>query len=171
MSLREDVQWLEDAADSMLHGALPVWPRTWTTKTGENLAALIQQLHQKRWDEYGAKAKAQMDAGRFLRDEQAARETNRILTAQLEAAQYVVETFRNPKCRGCGDMSGHLCACAWAAIRDALAAFDTACKEVGQMENTKREKFIPLAPNAPPKFNGGQRCDMAVGPCACGAWH
>lgn len=25
--------------------------------------------------------------------------------------------------------------------------------------------------NLPPRYNGGQRCDMLVGPCACGAWH
>ena len=34
-----------------------------------------------------------------------------------------------------------------------------------------KETFVPLSPDAEPRFNGGQRCDMESGPCACGAWH
>ncbi len=30
------------------------------------------------------------------------------------------------------------------------------------------EKFTEYLP---PRYNAGQRCDMLVGPCACGAWH
>lgn len=32
------------------------------------------------------------------------------------------------------------------------------------------ESFIPL-PTEITQTNGGQPCDMAAGPCACGAWH
>ena len=30
--------------------------------------------------------------------------------------------------------------------------------------------FIPL-PETVEIYNAGTRCDMALGPCACGAWH
>jgi hypothetical protein len=32
------------------------------------------------------------------------------------------------------------------------------------------DSFVPL-PLDSTQTNGGQRCDMAAGPCACGAWH
>ena len=32
-------------------------------------------------------------------------------------------------------------------------------------------EHVPRPADAPPRFNGGERCDMDVGPCACGAWH
>lgn len=34
----------------------------------------------------------------------------------------------------------------------------------------KTNSFVPL-PSHITKRNGGQTCDMAIGPCACGAWH
>jgi len=34
----------------------------------------------------------------------------------------------------------------------------------------ERSDFSPL-PEGTVRTNGGVRCDMAVGPCACGAWH
>lgn len=34
-----------------------------------------------------------------------------------------------------------------------------------------RRGVIPLKDTDPPRYNGGIRCDMLVGPCSCGAWH
>ncbi len=31
--------------------------------------------------------------------------------------------------------------------------------------------MVPRPADAPPKYNGGVRCDMDRGPCACGARH
>lgn len=32
-------------------------------------------------------------------------------------------------------------------------------------------KWMPWPSNEPVQFNGGQLCDMWIGPCACGATH
>ncbi len=42
------------------------------------------------------------------------------LRRENDRLRAAVDAIRNPKCEGCGDMSGHPCACAWAAFRKAL---------------------------------------------------
>jgi len=31
--------------------------------------------------------------------------------------------------------------------------------------------LVELLEEQKPKYNGGVKCDMTEGPCACGAWH
>ncbi len=38
------------------------------------------------------------------------------------------------------------------------------------MEESEIRKLIPM-PNGIIIFNNGESCDMAEGPCSCGAWH
>lgn len=85
MSLRDDVRWVRDAADSMLHGGLPSWPPAWTTREGEHLAMLVADLHA-RW--FGAAmdlAGAQGESKALRAEVDAERSTNERLTAEVEA--------------------------------------------------------------------------------------
>ncbi len=56
-------------------------------------------------------------------------------------------------------------------IVDAVVCSEHECRceraKNGRSDNTNN-KPMPLDRV---RFNGGQRCDMLVGPCACGAWH
>lgn len=42
--------------------------------------------------------------------------------------------------------------------------------EQPQEPEAPKNDFVPLEKGVV-RFNGGTQCDMAVGPCACGAWH
>ena len=85
MALRDDVRWVCDVADGLTVGALPIWPRGWSTKEGEKLAWLILILWRKYYD--ASMARIMLEARvRALEDNvDGLRETNQRLTDLLEA--------------------------------------------------------------------------------------
>jgi hypothetical protein len=48
--------------------------------------------------------------------------------------------------------------------------WNSARRDVGSYESGMFYGWRMLPPSEV-RYNGGQRCDMRVGPCSCGAWH
>jgi hypothetical protein len=84
MSLRDDARWIEDALDSILFGALPLWPPKWTTVTGQRIAAMVQRLYKQRTDAMLATSMHEMEKARLLAEIDGLRATNEKLTNMLE---------------------------------------------------------------------------------------
>lgn len=88
MSIREDMRWLVDATECMVHGASPTWPREWDTVTGKLLGTYLRVLHQ-RWVDTTMKNGVQAsEIARLKLDIDGLRATNEVLTD-------MVEGFRN----------------------------------------------------------------------------
>ena len=85
MSLRDDVRWVCDVAHGLTVGALPIWPRGWSTKEGEKLAWLVLILWRKYYDASMARIMLEARVRSLEGDVDGLRETNRILTDLLEA--------------------------------------------------------------------------------------
>lgn len=86
MSLRDDVRWVCDAADGFLYGALPGrLPAAWSTREGEKLAWLVLLLWRKYYDASMARIALEAQVRRLEDNLSGLRETNRILTDELEA--------------------------------------------------------------------------------------
>jgi hypothetical protein len=43
--------------------------------------------------------------------------------------------------------------------------------EAAGLTVVEREWIEAIPDSEAPRFNGGVRCDVVKGPCACGAWH
>jgi hypothetical protein len=84
MSLRDDVRWIEDALDSILLGALPLWPQKWTTVTGQRIAAMVQRLYRQRTEAMLATSAHEGEKARLLAEIDGLRTTNERLTNMLE---------------------------------------------------------------------------------------
>ncbi len=52
-----------------------------------------------------------------------------------------------------------------------MSIFPDGEKKMEAEARKRSEGMKPRPANAPPLYNGGVRCDMDEGPCACGAWH
>jgi len=84
MSLRDDVRWVCDVADGLTVGALPIWPREWSTKEGAKLAWLILILWRQYYDASMARIGMERQVRRLEGDVDGLRETNRVLTDLLD---------------------------------------------------------------------------------------
>lgn len=87
MSLRDDARWIEDALDSILFGALPLWPQRWSTVTGQRIAMMVQRLYKQRTDAMLATSMHEMEKARLLAEIDGLRATNEILTEQVETLE------------------------------------------------------------------------------------
>jgi hypothetical protein len=85
VSLRDDVRWVRDAADGLLIGALPGRLPAWSTKEGEQLAWLVLLLWRKYYDASMAHIALEAQVRRLEDNLSGLRDTNRILTDELEA--------------------------------------------------------------------------------------
>lgn len=87
MTLRDDVRWLRDVVDGMLVGWVFGRPPPWTTKEGEKLSELVQQLYRK-WYEKTTRVSVLEAENHQLRNEvDAQRWTNERLTERVEALE------------------------------------------------------------------------------------
>lgn len=86
MSTVDDLRWLEEMADTLLHGGLPGRVPL-TTKTGEKLQAHIVALRNKWFAEWRTAMRLAGENEALRRELDAERSTNERLTAELERLQ------------------------------------------------------------------------------------
>lgn len=85
---------------------------TVTLSYEEKIVNALSRVTHKRTDDRLTRDKRDFDA---------IREVLQPLYRERDKLRQAVEAITNPNCLGCGDMSGHPCACAWAQFRAALA--------------------------------------------------
>jgi len=77
------MRWVEDALDSILFGARPMWPRKWDTVTGQRIASMVQRLYKQRTDAMLAATVHEMEKAHMLAEIDGLRATNEKLTNLL----------------------------------------------------------------------------------------
>ena len=87
MTLRDDMRWVEDALDSILFGALPVWPSQWHTATGQRIGTMVRRLYEQRTTAMLATTTHQGDMAHMRNEVDGLRTTNEILTTQVETLE------------------------------------------------------------------------------------